>query len=329
MGEIFGAVGQIAGSAMQASAIRDATDQQIKALERQRDFVFSQLSPDRINRQALNADINRVQQQLALQGVTDPAALDTRYAAEDEILRRVMGLSNSPAEQVAQVAADEAIAGTPGMTEGKNALVDAALAELRLGATLPPDVQAELVQAGLERSGEVVGSATGSRGTSGQILRQILGSAGVQLQAQRQERAASLLESASNLEARRQQVLGTLFPNLSSVQLNTLQGAQGALAQSNAMVPEAGLSGSDISKIWLARVGATNQLAQQSANIGAAGGMGAAQAWQTGLGAAIGYGANALSSTASLFGTGADPRFAGIPELTSRQSAIASRILGA
>lgn len=330
MGEIFGAAGQVASAAMQAAAVREATQMQIDALERQRDFVFSQLEPSRVNREALQADINRAQSQLALQGVTDPAALATRYAAEDQILRQVLGLgAGSPADQVAQVAAQEAIAGTPGLQEGKNALVDAALQELRLGATLPPDVQAELVQAGLERAGETVGAATGPRGTSGQLLRQIIGSAGVQLQAERQQRAAALMDAASNLEARRQSILGTLFPNLSAVQLNTLQGAQGALAQSNAMVPEAGLSGSDVANLWLARVGATNQLAQQAANAGAAGALGQAQAWQTGLGAAIGYGANALPSTASFFGGSPSVgSFTGSPALTASQSAMGARILG-
>jgi hypothetical protein len=287
---------------MQANAIKNATQAQIDALERQRDFVFSQLDPSRVGREVLGADISRIQQQLALQGITDPAALQTRYEAENQILRRVMGLEGGPAEQVAQVAAEEAIAGTPGLQEGKNALVDAALQELRLGATLPPDVQAELVQAGLERSGEVVGGPTGGRGTSGQILRQVLGSAGVQLQAERQQRAAGLLQSASDLEARRQSILGTLFPNLSTVQLNTLQGAQSALKTSSSLVPEAGLSGQDVANLWLARVGSTNQLAQQAANIGAAGGMGAAQAWQPAFGAAIPAVGGLLPSTRQVWG---------------------------
>jgi hypothetical protein len=308
MGEIFGAVGQIAGAAMQAAAMERATQMQIDALERQRDFVFEQLEPGRVNAEALNADVNRVKQQLALQGVTDPALLDTRYAAQEKILQGVLGLGgDSDASRVAQVAADEAIAGTPGLNEGKNALVDAALKELKLGATLPPDVQAELVKAGLERSGEVVGSATGGRGTSGQLLRQILGSAGVQLQQQRQQQASAMLDAASNLESRRQSILGTLFPNLSTMQLNTLAGAQDALKTSAAMVPQAGLSGSDVANLWLARVGATNQLAQQSANIGAAGGLAAAQAWSPAIGAGSRYISGALPSTRSVWSSLTSP----------------------
>jgi len=286
---------------MQASAVRDATQMQIDALQRQRDFVFSQLDPSRVGAQALGADVQRAQSQLALQAITDPAALATRYASEQAILDRVLGLEGSTAEQVADVAAREAIAGTPGMDEGKAALIDAALSELRAGATLPPDVQAELVQSGLERSGEVTGGATGSRGTSGQVLRQILGTAGLELQAQRQQRAASLLGAASDLETRRQQILGSLFPNLSTVQLNTLQGAQSALQQSNQMVPQAGLSGTDVANIWLARVGATNQLAQQAANAAAAGAIGQAQAWQPAFGAATNLGAQLLPSTRNVW----------------------------
>lgn len=297
MGEIFGAAGQIAGAAIQANAIKEATQAQIDALERQRDFVFKQLDPRVVGAQALGADINRIQQQLALQAVTDPSALKTRYTAEDQILRRIMGLEGDNAEQVANVATQEAIAGTPGLQEGKNELIDAALAELRAGASLPPDVQAELVRTGLERSGEVVGGPSGSRGTSGQILRNIIGTAGIELQAQRQQRAAGLLGAASDLETRRQQVLANLFPNLAQVQLNKLQGVQSALQQSAGMVPEAGLSGQDVANLWLARVGATNQLATQAANAAAAGGIGAAQAWQPAFGAVTNLGAQLLPST--------------------------------
>jgi hypothetical protein len=198
------------------------------------------------------------------------------------------------------VAAKEAVAGVPGMQEAKQRLVDAALAELDAGATLPPDVQAELVQAGLEQTGMTTGAAS-PKGFGGQILRQILGTAGLALKKQRQETASGLLGQAQNLEQSRQQILGTLFPNLNAVQLNTLKGKQSVLEQSNQMVPEAGLGGTDIANLWLARVGATNQLAQSAADAAARGATGQAQAWQTGFGSAIPYVANALPSTASVY----------------------------
>lgn len=297
MGEIFGAVGSIASASIQAGAIKDATQMQIDALNRQREFVYSELEPGKISDLATAQDTQRAKDRLALQAIVDPTSLANRYSSQEAIARQLGILGQAPGE-VGAVAAEEAIKGIPGMEEGKKRLVDAALQELSLGATLPPDVQAELVKAGLEQSGMTTGAAS-PKGFGGTILRQVLGTAGLALRQKRQEQAAGLLGQAQNLESERQRILGTLFPNLSAVQLNTLKGTQDVLAQSNQMVPEAGLGGTDIANLWLARVGATNQLAQSAADAAARGGMAQAQAWQQGLGAAIPYAANALPSTKS------------------------------
>lgn len=302
MSDFFGAAASVAAAAMNAAAIKKATEMQIAALERQRDFVYDELNPEKIGGAAAAADIERAERRLALQSQTDPALLEARYKAEKSILGDLdtLGTAESDVSRVSKVAADEAIAGVPGMRQAKQQLVDAALKELSMGATLPPDVQAELVKSGLETSGMTTGAAS-PQGFGGQILRQLLGSAGIQLQKQRQDQAAGLLGQAQNLENSRQSILGTLFPNLSTVQLNTLKGKQSVLEQSNQMVPEAGLGGSDIANLWLARVGATNQLAQSAADAAARGAIGSAQAWQTGIGAAIPYAANALPSTTSVY----------------------------
>lgn len=302
MSEIFGAIGSIAAAKMQADAIKKATQMQIDALERQRAFVYSELDPSKIGGAAAAADIDRAEQRLALQSQTDPDLLAARYKAEHAILGDFDALGNprSDVNKVSEQATQEALKGVPGMQEAKQQLVDAALKELSLGATLPPDVQAELVKSGLETSGMTTGAAS-PQGFGGQILRQILGTAGVALQKQRQDQAAGLLGQAQNLEQSRQSILGTLFPNLSATQLNTLKAKQGVLEQSNKMVPEVGLGGSDIANLWLARVGATNQLAQSAADAAARGATGQAQAWQTGFGAAIPYVAKTLPSTASVY----------------------------
>jgi hypothetical protein len=302
MSEIFGAAGQIASAAISAGAIKDATQMQIDALNRQRDFVFSQLNPDVIQGAATSADITRAQQKLALQAQIDPALLGTRYAAQGNILSGVQGLNGGPDQAVANVAAQEGVAGVPGMQDAKKKLVDAALHELSLGATLPPDIQNELVQTGLEKTGMVTGSAS-AKGFGGHLLRQILGTAGEQLQAQRQQRASALTQTAQGLEQSRQQILGTLFPNLASVQLGKLTGAENALQLSNNLMPAAGLGGTDIANLWLARVGATNSLAQSAADAAARGGMGQAQAWQQGISGAIPYGASLLPTTKSAWGS--------------------------
>jgi hypothetical protein len=174
------------------------------------------------------------------------------------------------------------------------------LKELHAGATLPPDLQAEIVQTGLQKSGKVTGGAGGSA-VGRNLLTTLVGNAGLQLQKERQERAAGLLSTAQNLEQSRASILGSLFPNLGAQQTSKLGAAQSAFAQANQAVPEAGLGGSDVANIWLARVGATNQLAQSAADAAARGGVAQAQILNQGVGQAVGYGAKALPTTQQFY----------------------------
>lgn len=301
MSEIFSAAGQVAAASISANAARDATAAQIKALEKQRKFVFEQLDPARIGGAALAADTARAQNRLALQAQIDPELLRQRYAAQaaQSALLSDITSGESRADRVAAQATDEALTGSR-TAEAKNALIDAALAELQAGATLPPDVQAELVQTGLQRSGRTSGQAGGA-GFGGQILTNLLGSAGVALKKQRQDQAAGLLGQAQNLENSRASILGSLFPALAAQQQNKLAATSGVLQQSDLLVPEAGIGGASTANLWLARVGATNQLAQDAANAAARGGYAQAQILNQGIGGAIGAIAPALPTTAQTF----------------------------
>lgn len=302
MSEIFGAIGSVAAAGISAAAVKDATAAQIKALEKQRQFVYSELDPNKIGGAAKSADVQRAQDRLALQGVIDPELLKQRYASQaatGKLLEDITG-GASAADRVAAQATEEALAGAPRMNEAKAALIDAALKELHAGATLPPDVQAELVQTGLQKSGRVTGGAGGT-GVGRQLLTTLVGERGLALQKERQERAAGLLGQAQNLEQSRASILGTLFPNLGTQQVSKLGAAQAAFAQANQAVPEAGLGGSDVANLWLARVGATNTLAQSAADAAARGGMSQALLLNEGVGQAIGYGAKALPTTKSFY----------------------------
>jgi hypothetical protein len=296
-GGLFGAAGSIAGSLISAGAIESATQTQVDALNQQRDFVFSQLNPATINAQASSADIQNAAARLALQAQIDPALAALRGQSEQQILGTAANLGQQGAAVAGQTTA-EALRGLPGLDQGKAQLIDAALNQLKLGATLPPDVENQLVQAGLEQSGMVTQHASG-QGVGGQMLRTILGTAGVQLQQQRQQQAAQLMSAASNLEAQRQNILQGLFPRLTEQQLQTLGGQQSALGTSASMLPAAGLTGSDVANIWLARVGATNQLAQSAAATQARGTMGVGNA----LGSAVGTGVAAIPSISAYFST--------------------------
>lgn len=300
MSDIFSGAGQIAGAAISASAMKNATDMQIKALERQRDFVFKNLDPELLGPKATAADVERFKNQLALQSQLDPELLAQRYAAEKAISEGAGKLGTGGSAAVAAEATKEALSGGEQAKQAKQALIDAALGELSAGAKLPPDVQAELVQAGLEKTGQATGTANAS-GIGGQVLRTLLGTAGLQLKQQRQQNASNLLKTAQDLEQSRQSLLGNLFPNLSNLDLNNLRAQQSVLQQSNAMAPAAGLGGSDVTNLWLARVGAANQLAQSQANAAAEGARAQGQIWGNTVANVAPYIGNQLPTTSTAY----------------------------
>jgi len=291
MSDIFSGIGQVASAAITAAAMKEAADMQIKALEKQRKFVYDELAPEKIGAQATAADIDKARNRLALQAQTDPALLRSRYKAEEGIEKSIDELFGPSAagDVVAKQAQAEAM-GANVSGELKQRLIDAALGELDAGASLPKDLQAELVTAGLTRAG-----ATGSRAGGQRVeAARMIGERGLQLQAERQQRAAALSGAAQQLEQSRAGILGNLFPNLQAQQLAKQQALQSALTQSNAMMPQAGLGGTDIAQLWLARVGATNQLAQQQADIGARAGEAQALALGQGVGGAFRVAGSAL-----------------------------------
>lgn len=297
-GGLFSGIGQIAGSAIQASALKKATQMQIDALEKQRDFVYTNLEPGRINAEALGADVERAKNRLALQAITDPALSATRYAASQSMLNQLGGIESGAGDIVGRQAAVEALGTSGDFKEVKDRLIDTALEELDAGAVLPRDVQAELVKAGLERTGAVTGAAS-SRGLGGTISRQLVGKAALELKADRQKRAMDLASAAQNLDLARANILGNLFPALKQSQLGNLAATQSALSASAEQLPQAGLGGESVANIWLARVGATNQLAQAAAEAAAQGKKDMAAAINQGIGGLARVGASFLPTNSS------------------------------
>lgn len=105
----------------------------------------------------------RAKAQRALQAILDPELARTRLAATAGIEQQLAGLTTGAGDVLAGQAAQEALAATGGFDELKQRLIDTALMELDAGATLPQDVQAELVKAGLERGARATGGAGGGR----------------------------------------------------------------------------------------------------------------------------------------------------------------------
>lgn len=287
---LFGAAGSIAAAAISAEATERATNAQIKALEKQRKFVFDQLEPGRLTSQAEAQDVARARAQRALQASLSPELAGARIAAEEGLAQQLAGLEGGLGDQVAAQAAQEALTATGGFDELKQRLIDTALTELDAGATLPQDVQAELVQAGLERGARATGaiSPTGLNET-----RRLIGQEGLKLQAERQARAAGLGQAAQDLESRRAAILGSLFPALKQNQLQNLEANRAAIALSQSTLPAAGLSGNDLTNLWLQRVGAAGQIMGQQSEAALAGALSQAKFWNAGITGATGAIANA------------------------------------
>jgi hypothetical protein len=286
-------MGDIVSGFMSADAASSAADAQNNILKMSQADIQKNMDPAVVNAQALAADQLRAKNQLSLQAQIDPALAAQRGVSENQISNELGQVGSANSDQVANAAAQQALAQTPGAAAGSASLVSQANQLLGQGATLPPDVQASLMQSGLEQTGAVQGSAT-ARGAGGTILQQVLGMGGLQLQQQRQQQAASMLTSASNLDAQRSQVLGNLFPRLQQQQMGNLNASSGVLQQSNSMLPQAGLSGADVANVWLQRVGATNSLTQQMAQVTGAGQLAAGQARAKATGSAVNTGMSML-----------------------------------
>lgn len=292
-GSLLGGAGAIASGILNADAIRKATALQSAALADVKNRIQSGLEPDTLQQLATRGDVQRATAQQKLLEQIYPGLAAAQKTAEQSLAEQAGGFgAQSTASKVGEAAAKEALA-APSTAGGQQQLIDAALAQLKAGATLPPDVEAQLVQAGLESSGMVTQHATG-QGIGGQQLRTILGTAGIQLQQQRQAQAATLLTQAQDLETKRQQVLQSLFPNLSQVQLQQAGGAQSIFGTTAGATPQAGLSGTSLANAWLQRIGALNQVTEQAAGVKAQGTLAGAQNWANTIGSLTGTGGNLL-----------------------------------
>lgn len=305
MGEILSAGGAIMAGAIQAGGIRDAAKAQQDALSKELLNINLGMDPDAVNQIALKAGQEQAVNQLNLQKLVDPSLAATRQVAGADILKSVQDINNpnSQSNQIAAEAIKNATTGSAGLDQGKSALISAALDQIKQGATLPPDVEAAMVQAGLQQGGSATGSATGT-GLGGNILRTVLGTAGLNLQMQRQSQAAGLLQQAGVLQQQKQQTLQTLFPSLASVQLANLGGTTNALTTANALTPNTGLSAKDTANLWLQRVGAQNAAYTGQGNVTAQSLLGQAQAWSQAVGTATSDIGSAFSGMGGMGGGG-------------------------
>lgn len=294
MSDLFAAAGSIAAAKIQSDAIKDVTKMQLQAIEKQRKLVSKELEPGRVQEIATAADIQRAQQRLALQGKIDPALLATRYVSQEALFKLAQEGAESAGDKVAARLFEETMKEEPRLEQLRGRLIDQALEEIDAGATLPPDVQAELVKAGLEKSG-TIGTGTSSRGLAGQLTRKLIGTEALALKKARQDQAVRLGQAAQEITNQRLGILGSVFPSLKNLQTTNLEQQSKLLGVANALTPEAGLGGTDITNVLMARVGATNTLTQAAGDTAARGALLQANALQQMIGG-ISSAAGSISS---------------------------------
>jgi len=282
IGSIVGGLFQMGSASIQAKAMKKATQMQIDAINQQRELIRSELAPEKVAPMVAAADKQRAMSMLALQGKIDPALLASRYQASSNILGTLQQ-PGGQAEDLASQLISEIQQPSAGLEAVKAAMIDRALDSLDAGATLPSDVQAEIIKAGLERS-TASGVGAARSGLAGQTAKKILGQAGVTLQQQRENQAMNLTKTADELSTRRAQLLASVFPQLKNLQTLNLQNALSSLTTSNAMAPESGMSGGDMLNLLKARVGAEQSLTAQEGAARADLAKGIGSAWSGALG---------------------------------------------
>ncbi len=305
------AAGGIASSFINAGAAKDAAAAQIGAIKH-----APKLDIPATEQAATDADLKRFQAGLDTQNRLDPDSAAMRTQGAKTVLDQ---LNNGSA------ASDAALKSLQSQSDTDNAanspiiaqLIAQAKAELEAGATLPPEFQAELVRSGLEGSSSA-GNALSGSGSTGAHLRTLLGGAGIQLKAQRQGQALSLLGGAQNLEQQRANILSGIATLGSGLTESKFQQGLRANITGGANVPSVGLTGSDVASLNVSKV---NTAAQNAANIGQLQGQQKLANGQL-LSSIIGSGTNLLAAGASKYFTPtAAPTNAGSALSYSRSSA--------
>lgn len=287
--------GQVAAGQAAGAAAGDATQYQLQALDKIKGYLEKNLDPEKLAGISAAQDRARVKASLDLQKEVDPGMAKVRQAAQDRVLASLTGMENSPANQLAKQAATLASteAANPATLALQEKFLTRANEELDLGTTLPSDLQAELVQAGLQRAGAVTGSAGAGSGVGRNIATQLFGQAALQLRAQRQAAAQTLSNSAQQLQQSRLQLLSGLFPALKQNQLADLNAAGGAFQASDAAVPKVGMGGNELVNTYLAKIGAMTQNIQDVGRVAGQGTLASGQAAGQILGGAAASGGSA------------------------------------
>ncbi|NOS67898.1 MAG: hypothetical protein HOO67_06095 [Candidatus Peribacteraceae bacterium] len=249
---VAGAAVAAAGAAGSAYSKKSAADKaavaQKNALKGQERILKDELSFDRINQAATDADELRANNRKQLQERVDPELAKLRQLGKERLLSEAQRPNESlESTQVAKTLFEENAQADPRLTALKDSIINRAQQELSAGASLPPEFQAELVRSGVEQ-GSQAGFRVDNRTVGGTIAR-ALGIGGVQLQQQRQQEATRLAGAATNLQESRAGILASIFPSIKAAEEERRKNAITDFGIGDSTLPESGLSGREAAGI--------------------------------------------------------------------------------
>lgn len=297
------AVAGAAAAAASAAAKRKAADAAAKRQKQGIDKISKEVakkgSPDWLNNIAQKADTERAKGRIANQMEVDPELGKLRQLGKEQMLSQAsIDEGSKQSSQLADTLFNSTQNEDPQLAQLRKSLATQAQSELDAGANLPATYQAELMRAGLNR-GSQAGIAM-NKNSIGGPLATVLGSAGIQLQKQRQEAAMNLANSSNSLYNSRINVLSSVFPKLRDLESQRRVEAAQNFQMADQAMPEYGLTGREMvnleqsknDKLNNLKMAKTNIQAQQQVNKGEY------------TGAMIGAAAKGVSSVAGGFSPG-------------------------
>lgn len=258
---VVGIVGAVGQAAVKGDAARKAANARLDAIRQMEDLNIQ--TEQGIAR---TADKERFQGQLDLQREVDPTVAAMREKGAKGILDSLDTKQDESARALADTLASENAQEDPKIVALKNKLLEDAQAELDRGADLPPELQAEMIQSGLETAGSA-GFAAAPKGGAARSAKTLLGAAGLALKEQRRQAAISSAGAVSDLSTARANILARIVPTLTSLGDATAARAGKAFLTANQSIPEYGLSGAEMVNLDLARINQKNQKLAQMGGI--------------------------------------------------------------
>ena len=240
----------------QSKARQDAITKQADAVKK-----LKEIDIERSKQLVSDQDKAQYTESLDFWRTQNPEIAAAYQASVENIQREAEGGGGTMTDQAANVLNTlygEVLPKDQRLEQARSLLVESAIEDLQRGAELGPDFQAELVRAGLEEAGQS-GVGLDRSGPVTSRLGTKLGSAGIELQTLRQQRASQALGAADALTTSRANVLGNLLQNTDAARQINQQLALQAVSLGEATQVPVGLSGREVLNLDLSNLALKNK----------------------------------------------------------------------